>query len=396
MKVIFNTSPVFEANRKAIERIIINQGGTDSGKTYAIMQLLFGYAMTWDAPKDDAVITVLGESIPNLKKGAYRIAESIAMSIPGLQAYIKAWNKTDRTVTFITGWIMEFVSCETEQSAKQGKRQYLFVNEANGIKNYRIFFQMAKRTRRKVFIDYNPSEPFWSHEKLIGTGPGSNDLHRTVRLIISDHRHNPFLTREQHAETEGIIDRDLWLVYARGKTGNLSGLIFPNWTVIPDKDFPEDADFCYGLDYGYSVDPTACVRVAKIGNSLFIKELIYTVDPHPIKVKALLTADGITEDDTIYCEHDPDSTAALQHQGLRAIPARKGKGSIKAGIKRIKEFRVYVTESSKNILDERSKYKYKVDKDTGKATNDPVDTNNHLMDAIRYAVFSKWTYDQYE
>src|SRR5678815_3499006 len=128
---------------------------------------------------------------------------------------IRDRNRSDRIVYFKSGWIMEFTSYETEQAAKQGKRQYLFVNEAQGI-SWMVFWQLAKKTRRVVFIDYNPTAPFWSHEKLIGTTPESNDLSVPVKLIISDHRHNPFLSEAEHARTENIKDPELWKVYARG------------------------------------------------------------------------------------------------------------------------------------------------------------------------------------
>jgi len=385
---MFSCSPVFEANYNSTENIVVNQGGTDSGKTYAIMQLMFTKAITFDAPQIDPIITIVGESVPNLKKGAYRHAKSIYISNPALKQYVKSWNETDRIITFITGWQMEFISCETEQSAKQGKRQYLFVNEANGIP-YQIFWQLAKRTRRQTFIDYNPSTPFWAHEKLIGTDKFSNDLAASVKLLISDHRHNPFLTEEDHFRTENIKDPELWRVYARGLTGNLDGLIFPNWKIIPDKDFP-DCDFIGGLDFGYTNDPTAGVKVARVGESIFLHQLCYTTGLSPIQMKQIFAANKFTYDNPIYCEHDPDNIAALQHLEVYATAARKGQGSINAGIICLKQYNVFVTESSVNLIEERSKYMWDKDKATGDKLNRPIDAFNHLMDATRYAVYTHW------
>ena len=130
MQIDFQCTDVFYANYLARDYdIVINQGGTSSSKTYSIMQLLFLKAIT----ERNVVITVTGESIPNLKKGAYRDAESILGRSNVLQHYIRFWNKTDRIIYFKNGSLIEFVSNLTEQSAKNGKRQYLFVNEANGI-----------------------------------------------------------------------------------------------------------------------------------------------------------------------------------------------------------------------------------------------------------------------
>lgn len=385
---MFNVSKVWHDNYTSEADIIVNQGGTDSGKTYAIMQLLFYYAITTNPPKIDPVITIVGESIPNLKKGAYRAAEGIYLSTPGLSGYVRQWNKGDRIFYFKNGWVMEFISCESEQSAKNGKRQYLFVNEANGI-SYPIFWQLAKRTRKKAFIDYNPSAPFWAHEKLIGTTPESNDFGKKVEQLISDHRHNPFLTEQEHRQTESIKDPDLWRVYARGLTGNLKGLIFPNWKQIPDNQFP-DVDFFGGLDFGYTNDPTAGVKLALVGESLFIHEMCYTPGIAPIEIKQIFEINGFKKDNHIYAEHDPDQIAQLRRLGLPVQVARKGVGSIKAGILKLNEFKVFYTESSKNLHVERQKYMWEIDKLNGKPTNTPASGFDHLMDAIRYGVYTKY------
>lgn len=207
-------SPVFYANYLAKEKIRINQGGTSSGKTYAIMQLLFVIALT----EPMKVITVVGQDIPNLKKGPYRDAKNILNGSEKLKKSFTKINETDRILTAYNGSIIEFTSYKDEQDAKSGKRDVLFVNEANGI-SYEIYWQLYIRTREKIFIDYNPTVSFWVHEKLIGR--------KDVKLIISDHRHNPFLSTEEHSKIEEIEDREYWKVYARGLTGKVEGLLFP-------------------------------------------------------------------------------------------------------------------------------------------------------------------------
>ena len=197
-----NGTDVFHENFKSTEKILINAGGTSSSKTYSICQLLLLKACS----EPNSVITITGESIPNLKKGAYRDTENIVFNTKGLNEYIDSWNKSDRIIYFKNGSLIEFVSNLDEQSAKNGKRDYLFVNEANGIA-YSIFFQLAIRTRKQIYIDYNPSAPFWTHDKLIGTSAESNDLSASVKLIISDHRHNNFLTAEDHYKIENIKDK---------------------------------------------------------------------------------------------------------------------------------------------------------------------------------------------
>jgi phage terminase large subunit len=117
---MFDCSPLFYDIFQSTEKVLINQGGTSSSKTYSIMQLLFYKAVT----EQRSVITVVGESLPNLRKGAYRDAENIYADNKYLQSQLKFWNKSERIVYFTNGSLIEFVSFENEQSAKNGKRDY--------------------------------------------------------------------------------------------------------------------------------------------------------------------------------------------------------------------------------------------------------------------------------
>lgn len=382
-------SPVFQANHEATEDIVINQGGTDSGKTIAITQEVCVLLCDTEPPPEDAIATILSGSVPDSKKGAYRVFKSLYANNKTLQYHVIDWNDTDRVVTFRRGWILEFIGATTEQNAKQGKRQYLFVNEANGV-DWAIFWQMAKRTRIRTWIDYNPSAPFWAHEKLIGTLPESNELSATVKLIISDHRHNPFLDEKDHYKTENIKDPGHWKVYARGVTGNLQGLVYTNWKQIPDTAFPwqEDGKFG-GVDFGYTNDPTACVVMVRVANKIFVHELCYEAGLSPQRISTLFKAAGFTSANPIYCEHDGDMIKQIRLQGkLLTIAARKGAGSISAGIMKVREYEVYYTASSKNIDYERKKYMFVKDPSTNKLTNAPTEIDNHLMDAIRYGIYT--------
>lgn len=392
---VFKCGPVFYANQQSRADIVINQGGTDSGKTYAIMQFLTLIATTEKAPEIDPIITIVNKSVPDSKKGAYRIMRSIYHASPFVQLLVDNWNESDRTIHFKTGWVMEFIGATDEQAAKQGKRQYLFCNEANGIP-WQVFWQYAKRTRVRTFIDYNPSAPFWSHDKLIGTTKDGNDLFATIELIISDHRHNPFLDEKDHAKTENIKDKNLWNVYSRGRTGNLIGIIYPDWKMIADKDFPWNEErLIGGIDFGYTNDPTAAVLIARISNNIYVHELCYQPAVTPTQVVAMYKAlldvkvDGAHRNFKLYCEHDGDMIRQIRMGGLRqAIAARKGPNSIRSGILKVNEYNVFYTASSANIDMERKRYMWQIDSDTGKPINVPSEGFDHLMDAIRYAVYT--------
>jgi phage terminase large subunit len=223
---MFKTTDVFLSNRNAPTDIVVNQGGTSSGKTFSIIQNLFLHAIE----ESNQVITIAGQDIPNLKVGALRDAQNIIESTPELQAFITDYNKSDRVFTFINGSIIEFKSYDNSQDAKSGKRDYLFINEANGI-DKSIWEELYFRTRKKSYLDYNPNVTFWVHQYLIGKP--------NVTLIISDHRHNTYLDDKTHSKIESIEDYELWKVYARGLTGKLEGVIFREYNVI-DK-VPEEA-----------------------------------------------------------------------------------------------------------------------------------------------------------
>lgn len=385
--------PVFQANRLSVADLVVNQGGTDSGKTYAILQVLGEIACTHRAPLVDPIITILSESVPNLKKGAYRTFKSIAATTAGFMDFVKDWNEGDRVIVFKTGWIVEFIGATDVQNAKQGKRQYLFVNEANGL-DWEIFWQYAKRTRVRVFIDYNPSAPFWAHDKLIGTTKDANDLNANVQLIISDHRHNPFLSRRDHEKTENIKDPELFKVYARGLTGNLTGLIFPEWKMIPAAEFLAIEKKGFGvLDFGYVNDPTFAGWIKPVGKKLYVQELVYEPFVSADELKRLFRETcGFTEERFIYADHDHEMKRQLEtgKQALTIIMQRKGPDSVKAGILKLKkEYEVFYTDTSPNIHTEKLRYMWTKNPVTGKPTNEPIDQYNHAMDAIRAGVYTR-------
>ena len=176
---MLTVSTIYRANEQATERTVVNQGGTSSGKTYAIMQLLFITAMRFAG----YVITVVGQDIPNLKKGAYRDAKKILGDSEVLKQWFPTINESERVIKCVNGSVIEFYSFKDEQDAKSGKRDVLFINECDGI-SYEIFWQLNMRTRHKVYLDYNPSSRFWVHEKVIGREGAVSYTHLTLPTIL--------------------------------------------------------------------------------------------------------------------------------------------------------------------------------------------------------------------
>lgn len=371
---MFKTGPLYLANLNSTADIVVNQGGTSSGKTYSILQVLFSIAIS--QPK--VTITVAGQDIPNLKVGAIRDAETIVdNSIELKSLLLKDYNKTERTFYFKSGSIIEFKSYDDSQDAKSGKRDYLFVNEANGI-SFDVYSELQLRTRKKVFIDYNPNATFWVHEKVIGnTG---------VELIISDHRHNPFLEQKQRDKIEALkeIDLDLWKVYARGMTGKVEGLVFRNWQLVDY--IPNDAKFLgYGLDFGFTNDPTSFLELYKQNGELYVNELIYETGLTNSDISKRLIEKAVSKSrDIIADSAEPKSIEELRRMGWSVEGAIKGEGSINISIDLLKNYRINITRDSINLRKELMSYKWQTDRANGRLTNKPVDYNNHAIDALRY------------
>lgn len=374
---LFEVNELYDANLNATERVVVNQGGTSSSKTYSIMQVLFFTAMT-DA---GSITTVVGQDVPNLKKGAYRDATNIRNNSDVLTLVYPYVNEGDRIFKCINGSIIEFASFKDAQDAKSGKRDYLFVNEANGI-SYEIYWQLAIRTRKRIFIDYNPTARFWVHDEVLGRDG--------VRLIISDHRKNRFLSQEEHDRIEGIEDDELWKVYARGLTGRISGLVLTNWDIcdrLPERD--EWKMSAYGLDFGFTNDPSALEHVVIAHGEMWVDEVIYSTGLTNPDIAQRAKSEGLTDSDQIVADcAEPKSIRELQAAGLWVMASPKGQDSIISGLDILKRYRIHVTRRSIGILSNMRSYQWGKDRD-GNMTNKPEDRNNHGIDAIRYVGLAK-------
>ena len=369
---MFKTSILYEENYYAKEDIIINQGGTSSGKTYSILQVLFTLAVQ----EENQIITIVGQDIPNLKAGALRDALNIWSNSEPLKALIREYNKSDRIFYFNSGSIIEFKSYDDGQDAKNGKRDYLFINEANGVP-YDVYNELYMRTKKKTFIDYNPNEAFWVHEKLIGKN--------NVKLLISDHRHNPFIDNKLREKIENLKDTDieLWKVYARGMTGKIEGLVFRNY--IRCYEIPADAKLIgYGLDFGFTNDPSACVGVWKYDNELYVDEIFYERQLTNPMIASRLKEANIRN--CVADSSEPKSIQEIFEHGVYVEGAKKGADSVRMSINLLKQYKLNITNTSTNLLREISGYKWK--QKNGEPLNEVVDFNNHAIDALRYVALN--------
>jgi phage terminase large subunit len=377
MSADYQVSVLFTQNYLATAHTVVNQGGTSSGKTFAIIQVLFCMA----CENAGLVITVAGQDIPNLKAGALRDALKIWSESAQIAACIRSYNKSERVFECYNGSIIEFKSYDDAQDAKSGKRDYLFVNEANGI-DWQIYCELALRTRVRIYIDYNPNTAFWVHDNLLGRDD--------VQLIISDHRHNPFLEKAMRNKIESLrqIDEEQWKVYARGLTGKINGLVLTNWYLCDS--IPPGANFLgAGLDFGFTNDETGCIEVYRSNGELWINELIYETGLTNPDISQRLTDLGVSKRTSIIADSaEPKSIEELRRLGWYITGVKKGPDSIKNSIDILKRYKLNITRASVNLRNELSRYTWRTDQ-SGRTINEPVDRWNHLIDPLRYIALNK-------
>lgn len=360
------------------KRIKVHQGGTRSGKTYAIVQYLI-YKIT--TAKDPLTISIVRKTLPALRRSVMRDFINIADKL-GIY-YLGEHNKSENIFKY-NGHTIEFLSTDEPQKIRGAKRNICFINEGNEL-HYEDFRQLSMRTTDEIIIDFNPSDPVhWLYEEIIDRDD--------CDLFITTYKDNKFLPSELVREIERIRERDpdYWLVYGEGQRAVFSDRqIFKGWQYIPLKDFPEFDDTTIGIDFGFSNDSCGIVEIAKVKDKIYINELCYRKGMTNRDIAEFLKSIG-KNNVLAFCDSaEPKSIEELRQMDIWAKGATKGAGSINAGISLLKEFDIIVSEESKNIRKEQQTYFWHQLKDET-IINKPIDKNNHLMDAIRYAVYSQY------
>ncbi len=360
---------------KSEARYIINKGATRSGKTYSILSLLVLIAI--ESPKP-LLISIVSETMPHLKKGCIRDFVGI-LKAHGLYDE-RNINRTDNIFTLGVSQV-EFFSCDSASKVHGPQRDILFINECNNV-NFDIFTQLNIRTASKVFLDYNPVTKFWVDRTIMEAMPPDD-----WRLIHSTYKDNKFLTSAQVAAIEARRhDYDWWQVYGLGLTGGRSGLVYPDYNVVPLEQWPTSfAREALGMDFGFVADPTALVWAGMVDGELWVKELIYEQGLTNGDIAERFRDLDLLSLSTVADSAEQKSIEELRRERIRVIGCRKGSGSIAGGISTVKKYRLNVLATSKNIIEELDSYAFLKDKD-GNFTNKPKDANNHAMDAMRYVV----------
>lgn len=361
------------------KRIKVIQGGTWAGKTYGILPVIIDYYRKRSGLRGE----IVAETVPAVKSGAVKDFEEIMNTTlrDGVVLWDdKRYNRSDRVYTFESGSKLKFGAYDTVGKAKaSGKRDDLFLNECNNIKK-EIADALIIRTSGNVWMDFNPVSEFWVHTDYVGKDD--------VEFLILTYKDNEALPKSILKMLEDRIEKaktskywENWVnVYVHGQIGSLQGTCIEGWNTI-DK-IPDGARLLgYGLDFGYSDDPSACVALYRYDGGYIFDEILYKKSLsnrniyHELKdhERSLIVADSA----------EPKSIDEIKSYGLTIKGATKGKDSIAFGIKMLNDNDISVTSSSLNLIKELRSYTWKKARD-GSTLNIPIDDFNHAIDAMRY------------
>ena len=370
------TGNIYSRTKKSFDRgnkIIIHKGGTGSGKTFDIMLFLFSIAIT----QSNLIITVVSESRPHLEIGAIRILSGVCKQV---NLWGKSnWNISKSVWTAPTGTIIEFFSADRIDKALGARRDYLYGNEINSLRKD-VWDELARRSEN-VIGDFNPTAQFWLEEWV--------NNYDDFEIIKSNYLDNPFLPETERSRIAKRSERDenFKRIHIDCEYGITEGIIFSNWFQI-DK-MPE-GDYIYGLDFGFTNDPSALVKTLETDDAFYVEELIYQtgmLNSHIIsKLESLKIKKNY--DEIIADSAEPKSIQEIHNAGYNIKGAVKGADSVRAGIDRLQSKPIYVTKRSTNLIKELRSYSWAINKD-GISTNKPIDMYNHAIDALRYSLNPK-------
>jgi phage terminase large subunit len=374
------TNKVFNHLKHSDKKIVVEQGGTRSGKTYNILLwIIFEYTYR----NTGKTITICRKSFPSLRASVMRDFFDI---LRNHDLYREEHHNKSSHEYHLNGNLVEFISLDQPQKIRGRKRNLLYINEANEL-FYEDWQQLIFRTDGRIILDYNPSESFhWIYDRVI---PREDcDFYQTT------YRDNPFLDEQIKNEIERLkeTDEDYWRIYGLGERGMSRATIFQFGT----SEIPQEAKLLsYGLDFGFTNDPSAIVAIYQHGDNLYLDELLYRTGMTNRDLHNHLQSLGLDRRDEIFADSaEPKSIEELHRFGWNVKPTAKGQDSINAGIDILKRHKLFATARSNNLIKELQNYKWTEDKN-GNLLNKPIDVMNHALDAARYAVYNKLSKPNY-
>lgn len=360
-------------------RYIINEGGTRSSKTYSELQIFKTIA---DNSDKHEINTIVSHSLPHLEGGAIRDFDSILVS-DGISI---DQVRTKRPYIYTIGnQIIEFIGFDRLGKGLGAARDRLFINEANKMP-FDICHQLMQRTTQTIFIDYNPANEFWIDTEGYKERKDSIVIHSTFLdniQNITDGQLSELMEAKRRAEIEERNGNkgywwNYWRVYGLGLSGIIEGTIFSNWEI---GEFDNSLPYIYGLDFGVK-DQDAMLRCAVDNKNKIIywSEEIYQNNLSTDELGKLIESRILKTRDLIIADSSGKRTIK-DFKKLNIKPVKKP--NIVESIKKIMNYRIVITPNSKNLIHEIKNWVW-----LDRKGEVPIDENNHLLDAGRYAA---WT-----
>jgi len=368
-------------NRKNGIRRAGNEGGTYSSKTYSILQLLILIAQH---AKRKLKISIVSESLPHLKRGCIYDFKNILDD-----AFEESrFNRTEQSYDFGNG-LIEFFGADESGKVKGPRRDILYINEANNVP-WETARGLDTRTALFTFLDWNPTHEFWVHEYESGGKMIPGWIHDKDFLLIHSTYQDAInvIPQDKVRDIESYKDKDpnWWNIYGLGLLGKIEGLVYPHFNQVDSF----DGNVFYGLDFGFSNDPTALVKCSIKGDCLYSQELLFETGLTNQDIADRMIGFGIKKKfDEIFADSaEPKSIEEIYRYGFNIKGAGKGQGSVEFGHQLIRQYKQFWTKDSLNGIKEQRNYRYVQDKNN-KLTDKTTHNFSHLMDARRYAVVGK-------
>jgi len=354
-------------------RYIFLRGSTRSGKSIACLQ----YIIIECLKRPNLTATIARATQVSLKN-------TILVDFKNVMNSMEIWetgkfNKVDNIYIFPNGSVIRFVGMDDTNSRLKGMASDVaMVDEVNSV-DIEPFEQLNIRLKDWVLCPYNP-ELTPDHWLL------KYEEREDAKLLLSNWRQNSFLderTRKAIRDLK-LTNPDLYEIYSEGRIVEPREKIFTEIQTYSGKS-PDTKEVYYGIDFGYSSDATAVVKVSKVDKTLYVKEILYDKGLTNQDLAFLIKDRGITRDDAVVGDSsEPKSIQELNREGLSITGVKKGAGSVLYGIQKMKSFRILIHEDSENLIREWNNYKFKKDR-SGNITNTPIG-DDHALDALRYVV----------
>lgn len=373
IKPKIQTNIVYKHLVNSDKKIIVEQGGTRSGKTYNILLFIIFHYCTHNKNK---IITICRKTFPSLRATVLR---DFLQILNHYQVYRDEFHNKSSSEYHLFGNLIEFTSLDQSQKIRGRKRNLLFINEGNEL-YWEDWQQLIFRTQERIILDFNPSDEYhWIYDNVI--------TREDCAFYKTTYLDNPFLEDVIKEEIERLKETDdqYWQIYGLGERATSINTIFKYSEV---KQIPEDAKLiAYGMDFGYSNDPTTLVSVLVMEHNLYIKEHLYRTQMTTQDINVFLREQNLLSNPIYADSAEPRLIAELRRMGHNIFPSLKGKDSVNAGIDLLKRYKLHITSDSNNAIQEFRNYKWKEDR-SGKLINVPEDKHNHIIDPCRYATYS--------